>query len=517
MFVISIARAGSARPRCAGSPAAKVIGVGPGGAVAPLFHGGLSVRVILEVFAGPVGMIDGYGPMRGIPLIHGGVSLGIRRGCQVEWIGVVGIGIDAISPATAGVGDRQHRAEMPGAGVDRGAPHRVHPGLQHAVSAKVNAPDGLSGGVGFLLRVRPARHEQIFVGGAIGLHDRSAQVVGGVVFEPRHQLTAGKKPLFVNLSGIEPVGVVGIKDGAGGSGDMGIVRRFQQHAAVLVVRGGIIVVQGGLAGAVLRLAQAHGQHLLPIVPVPVIDILHAAAVPGRHARDDSFGADHRQGIGVGADHQRVVRIRDQLPRSAALVSHREFVFIEAFAQFQVGFPDAATVGLHGGLGARPIIPCAGDQHFGGLLIRIAEANPARGNGTFQVAIFQLQILVGVGSCHADQISVFPVGIPIPVGIGIPKAFHPERFVGHTAALGNVVFGSIQMIEIEVGRAVRPNPGVSARQIGHEQVIRCFFMIVVDPAIGGDDLQSLTPIELTIVQNGPLMAMPPVSRPSENEV
>ena len=43
------------------------------------------------------------------------------------------------------------------------------------------------------------------------------------------------------------------------------------------------------------------------------------------------------------------------------------------------------------------------------------------------------------------------------------------------------------------------------------------MIVVDPAIGGDDLQSLTPIELTIVQNGPLMAMPPVSRPSENEV
>ena len=271
------------------------------------------------------------------------------------------------------------------------------------------------------------------------------QAVVGVVFQAGHQLAVGQIPFFVYLPGIGAVGMIGIKHRPPGPAHMRIIRRFQLDAAVLIIGGGVVVIQGGLAGAVLDLAEAHRQHFLAVVPIPIINIIHAPAIARFHAVDDLFLADHGQRIGARSYHQRIFRVRDHCPIGALLVSHREFVFIEAFSQFHIGFPNSAAVRLHRRLAPGPAIPCAWNQHLGRLRIRVGEMNPAWFRRSFQSAIFQRKEVIGIRSRHAVQQSIFPICESVPVGIGIPKALHAESLVRGVAALRDVEFRSAYLV------------------------------------------------------------------------
>ena len=270
-------------------------------------------------------------------------------------------------------------------------------------------------------------------------------MVVGIVFQPCHQLAVGQKPFFVYLPGVGAVGVIGIKHRPPGPAHMRIIRRFQLDAAVLVIDGGIIIIQGGLAGTVLRFAETHHQHFLSVVPVPIINIIHASPIARFHAADYFLHADHGQRIGVRSHHQRIYQVRDHRPSAASLVSHREFIFIEAFSQFHIGPPNSAAVRLHRRLAPGPSVPCSRNQHLGRLRVGIGKMDPSGFHRSFQSAIFQRKEVVGVRSRHADQQSIFPICKSIPVRIGIPEALHEESLVCGVAALRNVIFRSVYLV------------------------------------------------------------------------
>ena len=59
--------------------------------------------------------------------------------------------------------------------------------------------------------------------------------------------------------------------------------------------------------------------------------------------------------------------------------------------------------------------------------------------------------------------------------------------------------------------------MGAGQIGHEQIVRRLFTIIAHSAVRGDDLQLLASVGHAVVQNRPLVAMPPVPGPAEDEI
>ena len=59
--------------------------------------------------------------------------------------------------------------------------------------------------------------------------------------------------------------------------------------------------------------------------------------------------------------------------------------------------------------------------------------------------------------------------------------------------------------------------MGAWQIGHEQIVRRLFIVIAHPAVGGDDLQLLASVGHAVVQDRPLVAVPPISSPAEDEI